>query len=62
MIRKGDSVNIVNKDHVGYGQKNLIITGVTKHRHKNINLYEVQNDNSRFYCQQEDLEKVITHG
>jgi hypothetical protein len=57
-LKKGDNVNIINVEQVGYGQENLIIIGITKHRHKNITLYEVQNDSSRFYCKKEDLEKI----
>ena len=57
-LKNGDNVNIINVKHVGYGQENIIIIGITKHKHKNITLYEVQNDSSRFYCKKEDLEKI----
>lgn len=56
-MKKGDTVQIVNKDHVGFGQV-VTVLKITKHRHKTIKLYEVQNENGRWYCKKEDLEPI----
>jgi len=59
LLKKGDTVKIIDRNHVGFNEI-LKIRKVTKHEHKLIILYMLENEDDRYYCGKEQLMKIGT--
>ena len=58
-LKIGDHVNIIDKNHVGFGKPDLVITNISKHRHDaTITLYDVESSEHAYFCRREKLEKI----
>jgi len=59
MIKRGDTVKIIDKEHSAYGDREFKVLSITKHKHNSrINIFEIQDDISRYFVKQEHIIKI----